>query len=201
MTPTEAGKIVKLVLSAYPTQRQKFSDEDTRAMTATYIAQLGDLPFDATMAAAGRLVNTSKWMPSVADIRGSVVLVRDGALRDGGEAYDDIRKAIGRYGRDRVPGKDFEFADPIVAKVVDALGWKELCNSTDQTADRARTMDTYERMRDREQADQIAGTTTTKRLGGATPKRIAGPEAKGLGDLIKGLLPNGENEDDAEDDE
>jgi len=55
-----------------------------------------------------------------------------------------VLKAISRAGRNRTPGVDFDFRDPLVLEAVRALGWVQLCDSENQVADRARFVELYD---------------------------------------------------------
>lgn len=161
MTSAESAEAITLILSAYPTQRQRMSQDDVRGMYAAYAAGLSDLPFDAARAGITKLVKTSKWMPTIAEIRAATVTARDGRAREGAEGWQDILQAVGRYGGNRTPGVDFEFSDPITARVVRAFGWREICQSENQIADRARVIELYEQLAEHDAIDRYSGASTT----------------------------------------
>lgn len=144
MTPTEAGDIVGLLLASYPTQRQRMTREDSAAMTKAYASALQDLDATAARAAVSALVLTEAWIPTIAAIRLKAAELGGGRRRTSGEAWGDVVDAMRRYGSHRAPGVDFEFGDPLVADCVRRLGWRDLCASENQVADRAHFMRMYE---------------------------------------------------------
>lgn len=158
MNANETKSIFRLVIAGWPTQRQKLSDEDITQMAMLYTAGLADLDYEAARAAVVRIARTAKWMPTIADICEAVMVVQTGHRRTGAEAWGDVLKAIRKYGWVRSPGLDFRFDDPIVARVVNALGWQDLCHSEGAmiAADRARFIESYEQIRDQERADRAA---------------------------------------------
>lgn len=162
MTVDDAIQAVKLILASYPSQRQRMSEEDTRGMYSAYTAGLADLPFDIVRIGITRLVKSSKWMPTIAEIRGAAVTARDGRAREGAEGWGDALTAIGKYGQNRVPGKDFEFADPLVDRVIHAIGWRELCVSEFQPADRKRFIELYEQLAEHDAIDRVSGMPAPK---------------------------------------
>jgi hypothetical protein len=74
-----------------------------------------------------RHVVESPHFPTVADI---CRLVREERLgpQDAAEAWEEVRRAFGRCGRDREP----TWSTPAIAGAVEAIGWRELCNTLDE---------------------------------------------------------------------
>lgn len=162
MTVDESIQAVKLILASYPSQRQRMSAEDIRGMYSTYAVGVIDLPFDIVSLGITKLVKTSKWMPTIAEIRGAAVTTRDGRAREGAEGWGDVRAAIDKYGSYRVPGKDFEFCDPLVDRAVHAIGWRELCLSEFQISDRKWFIELYEQLAEHDAIDRVSGMPPTK---------------------------------------
>jgi hypothetical protein len=71
-------------------------------------------------------------------------------VRAGGEGWSDVLAAVSRYGYYREPA----FGDPLVARCVTALGWKNLCTSENAIADRARFIELYDRLAAQERREQ-----------------------------------------------
>lgn len=120
-----------------------------------YENMLADLERQAAHRAVSRLINTSKWLPTIAEIRAAAVELEHGARRAGAEAWGDVNEAIRKFGRYGVP----EFSDPLVAECVRSFGWLSLCDSTNDTADRARFIELYESLAERSRRDQVAGSS------------------------------------------
>ncbi len=140
MTRSESAKLVACLLAAFPS---------TRATTATsevYERMLADLDYLVANAAVERLLATSRFMPSISEIRGACLDLTHGTMRAGGEAWGDMLKAVSRWGSYRTPGADFQFQDPLVAKCVASMGWSNLCLSENQVADRSRFIALYDEL-------------------------------------------------------
>lgn len=102
---------------------------------------LSDIDGDLLRASALKIISTSKWFPSVAELREAALdIAEPNGRRTGLEAWGDVVAAFhrdgGQYGNP-------QFDDPIASEVVRMLGWQTLCLSEDQTADRARFIDGY----------------------------------------------------------
>lgn len=147
MTKTEAAKVVAHLLALWT---QTAVGVETKRL---YEQHLVDLEFEATVVAIDRLAKTAKWLPSVAEIRETVVDVTHGPKRLGGEAYGDVIAEIRRVGAYGVP----RFEDPAVAESVAAMGWRALCLGENEASDRARFVDLYEGLQDRARADVAVG--------------------------------------------
>lgn len=140
MTKAEVTKLVAVMCAAFPTAKV------TADTCAIYERMLADLEYPVANAAVEQLLATARFMPTVAEIRERCLAISSGEVKPGGEAWGLVLKAIGRYGRNRSPGTDFHFADPVTHDCVTALGWRELCDSEMQGADRARFIELYDRL-------------------------------------------------------
>lgn len=187
MTKSEAHRLVMGLCATYPSQVAKLDKNQLRTMAAIYAKCLVDLEFTATAKAVERLAKSSRWMPTIADIRAEVGEVCHGQRRAGGEAWGDVLRAVGRHGHNRTPGVDFQFDDPLVADCVGHLGWTEICRSEIQAADRARFIELYDQLaRGERKLAQISPGGTTPKLRGADGGPAALPVAEVLRALTEG---------------
>jgi hypothetical protein len=186
----EVREVLKLIGAAYPTQRQRMSNDDVRAMAAVYTAGLLDLDFGRVRAAVDRLVKSSKWIPTIAEIREAAVDVAHGTRVPGGEAWGKCLAMIRRYGSHRHPGADFPVDDPILLATISSFSWRDLCHGDNAAADRARFIELYDQLAKGERKEAaIAPNATSKAL--PSPHRTEEPRA--MRELVHGLLPTGES--------
>jgi len=186
VTVEQSVEILRLIGASYPTQRQRMTREDARAMAAAYTAGLLDLDFERARAAVNRLVKASKWIPTIAEIREAAVDVAHGSRAPGGEAWGQCLKLIRRYGSHRWPGIDFEVGDPVLLATIRALGWLDLCQSDNPHADRARFIELYDQLAQGERKEAAIAPGATSR---ALPQRTT--EQRRISELVPGLLPEG----------
>lgn len=142
MTESEARTLVAIAVAACPTQGGKMGRDQIAAMGAAWTMLLEDIEYAEGVAALKRWLATSHWLPAPAQIRAIVAEAKHGRRRPGGDAWGDVLSEVGRTGRYRSP----RFADPIVARAVDALGWVQICDSENVIADRARFVELYDRL-------------------------------------------------------
>lgn len=176
MTDKQVRQLVALLLGAFP--HAKANEYTVKA----YERMLLDLDAKAASAALEHLMATSKYMPTIAEIRAAVAEMQRGPVKAGGEAWGDVLRAIGRFGYYRLP----QFDDPVTAKCVDAFGWTNLCLSENQEADRARFIQLYDRLAAQERTETVTGALPAVKAMRQMRSGNAQPIAK--------LLPNGGEE-------
>lgn len=146
MNRTEAGRVVASMMAASPTQAAKLDRARVESMINTYADLLDDISYEHANAALRVLLQTRTWMPSVAEIRATVIELVRGPVRASGDAWGSVLDSIRRYGAYRSPGVDFQFQDPLVARCVASMGWQSLCLSESSVADRSRFCDLYDKL-------------------------------------------------------
>jgi hypothetical protein len=147
VTKVEAAQLMAMLVAQWP---QSTVSSKTSQL---YEAHLLDLDFQAAQVAVSRIAKTTRWLPTVAEIREVTCDVIHGPKRLGGEAWGDVLAEIRRVGAYDVP----KFKDPATAECVRLLDWRGLCLGTNEVADRARFVELYEGLQDRARLDVIAG--------------------------------------------
>lgn len=116
--------------------------------------QLQDIPYEAAEAILSKWVATNKWSPSVADIREAYAEITSGGQSpDWGEAWEQTMTAIRRFGSYDESGA-LESLPPLTRETVRRLGYKSLCWSENQVADRANFRQVYEILEKRQTEDR-----------------------------------------------
>jgi|GEM_PF-965915 len=172
MTPVEAAKAVALLAAAYPAARWS---EQTGQI---YEQMLADLDFEVAKQAVMRLVCTSKFLPTIAELReaaGDIVL---GPCRNGIDAWGDVTMAIRRVGSYGTP----TFKDSLVGECVRIMGWRYLCLAeTSEAADRARFAELYTDLQRRQRTANLSEPGRLlpegRREQRSTPKELAARNA------------------------
>lgn len=123
-----------------------------------WFRQLQDIPYPVAEATLNKWVATNKWSPSIAEIRELAAEIQNGKLPDWGEAWEETRKAIKRFGFYR-PKEALESLRPLTRETVKRLGFTNLCLSENEAVDRANFRNNYEIIAKREQQAQILPLT------------------------------------------
>jgi hypothetical protein len=143
MTPADAAKLVTVALAAYPTPASFLGPEAVEDMTTAWHLVLCDLEYRDAQAALVRYMATCPdKLPGPGHLRRIASEAVTGRARTGLDAWGDVKRAIGSVGRYRQPA----FADPLVARCVEAIGWVAICDSEDEMVERAHFVRAYDAM-------------------------------------------------------
>jgi hypothetical protein len=142
-SPAFIAKTIGGLVLAYP------SANIPEATMHVYAKALADLSEPVLDLACTQIVATSKWFPTVAELREAAAAVQmdAGATLTAGEAWGEALHTIRMLGYYEKP----VFSNPLIAKCVEAMGgWKYLSESEDTMADRAHFMKTWDAVQKRE---------------------------------------------------
>ena len=88
-----------------------------------------DTDYESFRQAVKRIIPKSKYMPSIAELRGEVVKITNPVLQlNVDDEWEKVIKAIRVHGT-YITGEEFEKFEPITAKVVKTIGWRKMCMS------------------------------------------------------------------------
>lgn len=149
MDKKEFGLFASALRTYYPREQILPNKE---AMELWY-RELKDIPYLVAETSLRKWVSTNKWSPSIAEIREMVANVQNGQIPDWGEAWEQVRNAIRRYGYYQQK-KAMDSLDPLTRRCVEMIGFVNLCMSENQVADRANFRQCYEVLAQREQTRQ-----------------------------------------------
>lgn len=141
MTAEEFETIALAVKAAYPNSNVL---PDKYAMKTWYRA-LGDLDFHVAENAVWEHISTSPFPPSIAEVREKYAARLLPAVPDWGTAWEEVQRAIRRFGIYR---EDEAVASMgrMTAAAVRRMGFGNLCMSDNAVADRAHFQRIYEGM-------------------------------------------------------
>jgi hypothetical protein len=151
MKPSESASLVAMLMAAFPAAT--YSEQTIRV----YEQMVLDLDFELAKRAIHALIATARFLPAVSEIRAAAVDVADGPRLLGVEAWGHVCDAIRRVGVYHDP----VFSDPLTAECVELMGWQHLCKSPNDAADRARFVELYNGLGERERRGKVVG-----RIGG-----------------------------------
>ncbi len=158
MKKSEVAELVVVLFSAFPNAKV------TEETNAAYERYLEDLDRERASAAVQRLIGTSRFLPSIAEIREAAAGVVLGPVRSGSEAWGDALEAVRRVGWCGNP----RFKDPLVKEALRLWGgWQEFCASPeDDPGGRARFIDLYDQLARRERNDSASAVKLPTPKGG-----------------------------------
>lgn len=137
MRASEVVRVVELLQGAYPRQ------EIPKSTLSVYVMALADLDVEDCLRAVTRHVQTSKWFPTIAEIR-ELVAEAITELPEPEFAWREVREALGRDTAGQpVPA----WSCPEIREAVAVLGWGTLVNTRNIAIERERWIKTYSRLR------------------------------------------------------
>jgi hypothetical protein len=141
----------------------------TKATLTAYSQILEDIPADLLQAAAKDVGSRSTFFPAAAEIRQAAFDLKERAagVPTAYEAWAEVLHACRHYGANNPP----EFSHPLIVQATASVGgYRQLCYSTDHTADRARFIDAYDRLANRQRTEE----RTLPQIGAYVAKQLAG---------------------------
>ena len=142
--------------------------------------QLQDIPYALAEAALNKWVATNKWSPSIADIREMTAGIKNGETPDWGEGWENVCRAIRRYGSYNAEAA-LESLDELTRACVKRLGYMELCMSENPMSDRANFRMIYEQLAARKKVEAqmpVSLTVMIEKLRDEQKKLCAAAEAE-----------------------
>jgi hypothetical protein len=162
MTKQECAVLVGMIASAYP------SWKPTQETVAVYVELLVDLDGNEAQNALRSLLMASEFPPSVAAIRKKVLESQDGLPLTKSDAWELVMSKVRRYGIYERPN----FEDETVSQVVHAIGYRELCMSTNTDTIRAQFFRLYEEQAQKHLEEKLSSISFQTQIEGSRAKEI-----------------------------
>lgn len=152
MTRDEVKKVMAAVLILWPNSSTAPRGFEALAVDV-WMNMIGDLDADSVLAALQIIATTpdTAFAPPVGIIRERTLdVIADASgtrLLSAGEAWAEVRDRVARVGRSGVP----VFSQDAVINAVDSMGWRSICDSTNEAASWAHFRRVYETYAGRQQ--------------------------------------------------
>lgn len=162
MNKQEGAVLVGMIASAYP------SWKPTGETVAVYVELLLDLDAIESQIALRSLLMASEFPPTVASIRRKVLELQDGLPLTKNEAWELVMFQVRKYGTNHRPAIE----DRIVAQVVHAIGYREICLSTNIDTIRAQFLRLYEEEAEKQLQEKLSSVSFRPELESYRGKEI-----------------------------
>lgn len=139
MDKKEFANIVSAIKTAYPASQIL----DSEQAIELWYKMLADLDYKACQMAVLEIISTSKFPPSIAEIREKCSQLIAPPIKDWSEAWEDVIRSIGKYGMYQTQEALSSF-DELTRKCVNRIGYVNICMSENIAADRANFRMIYE---------------------------------------------------------
>lgn len=122
MTAEQFDIIRAIIKSAYPS----FNIMPDKYSIKLWYTMLGDLDYSLCETALQELIATHTYPPQISEIRAKCAEYTAPQLKDAGEAWEDVQKAIQKYGYYRSDEAMESLSGP-TKQAVERIGFRELC--------------------------------------------------------------------------
>ena len=126
---------------------------DSKEQLKFWYEMLSDLDYNLAEIAVKTLISESPHAPTISDIRKAAAQTKE-ELPVSATAWGEVTKAIKSYGYYQQE-KALESMSPLTREVVKYIGFRELCLSESQMADRAHFQKMFDSMIKREQHERV----------------------------------------------
>lgn len=142
---SEVSKLLTIMADMYP----KFEVSDLKV--ALWYDMIGDLSYEVAQTALKKVMLTSHYPPTVADIRKAAaeIIQSDKDIMDAGKAWGEVQNAISKWGFYE-PEKALDMLSPLTRKVAEQISWREICCSENIGVVRGQFMKMYNTLESRE---------------------------------------------------
>ena len=144
----DTAEVVAVISAAYP------NFNATEYTVEIYYQTLKDLSAELLKAATLQAVSEPgrKFAPSVGEIRGTILEIRkmQAGVPSSFQAWGEVRQAMIDVGSYNKP----EFSSGFITEAVKIMGWRNLCLSENDVADRAHFSKIYDQLLERAEANE-----------------------------------------------
>ena len=170
------AEIIKLIGICSINYRNWPEEGKEEAVISLWTKMLEDTEYFIAEAAVEKFLAESVYPPTIADIRARIADLTVIKEKTAIEAWDDVKTAIRKFGWYRA-NEAMQSLGGVTHKVVDAIGFKTLCISENEMADRAHFLKVYDTLAAREREDALMLPSTRMAM-----ERIHGADGR---DYIK----------------
>lgn len=132
MTRDEVAQILALIKIAFPVSTE------SREKLDLWYALIGDIPFADAKKALYYVLNTNKFEPKPADIRGAVSSMQTSNMPTAEQAWGEVLRKANIY------AKHISWSHPFIAEAVGIIGLRTICESETIGVERAHFFKAYD---------------------------------------------------------
>lgn len=133
---------------AYPKFYNNLLQEQRKLTVDLWTKMLSDVTAEEVTLAVNKIIATSEWPPTIAEVRKVISEIQKGSAKEAGEAWGEVSAAIRKFGYLREK-EALESMSEETRKAVEFMNWQVICRSENLIADRAHFFKVYEAIRKR----------------------------------------------------
>lgn len=154
MTREEVIQVLAILKANYSGALKDMTRQEAEGKINLWITMFADTNKEIMNLAIQKIIATSKYFPTVAEVREVIAEINTGYILDGGAAWGEVITAIRNYGQYREL-QALESMSDMTKTVVQRMGWRDLCLSEDTEIDRAHFLKIYQAEEKRQKEKNI----------------------------------------------
>jgi hypothetical protein len=164
LTNQQISALIALTAANFPNMQER----EMRPTANLWKELLGDMPFEVAKAAIIKVLATTKFWPTVAEIREAAAQLTGPQIISPAEAWALVERANDNYGYYR-PIEGMKTLPPLVQTTIRALGgFRDVCASENVGVTRGQFMKMYEQYAVREKEMSVLPESVKQFIGGVT---------------------------------
>jgi hypothetical protein len=157
MNKQETTKIIGVLMMAYPRYADNYKDINKLNSTIDLWCELlGDIPYNVANIVIQKLILTSEFPPTIADIRKQVANITNKEHLDSASAWGEVQKSVTSYGWNKYEEMKENVSNKTL-QVIGMIGWTNICMcELDQLNTlRSQFMRMYDSVNERSKKDEL----------------------------------------------
>lgn len=159
----QQSEVVKLVAVCSVNYRNWPDPNNLEKLVALWAKMLAEYDYFIVAAAVEKYLAESPYPPTIADIMKRITDITIAKEKTAIEAWGDVGQAIRRYGSYNET-LALDMLTALTRKVVKSMGYRELCLSENEMADRAHFLKVYDTLAAREREDALMLPSTKEAI-------------------------------------
>ena len=131
ITKKDIVDTITLLKITYPNSLKEFKDDELKLMIEVWTKDFKDTPKEEFNKAIQNIRNTSKFFPSVSDIKEQIAKNKIEKISSAEEEWQNVLSAVRMYGSYREQ-EALESLKPYTAKITKYIGYYRICTSTQE---------------------------------------------------------------------
>lgn len=131
ITKKDIVDTITLLKITYPNSLKEFRDNELKLMIEVWTKDFKDTPKEEFNKAIQNIRNTSKFFPSVSDIKEQIAKNKIEKISSAEEEWQNVLSAVRMYGSYREQ-EALESLKPYTAKITKYIGYYRICTSTQE---------------------------------------------------------------------
>lgn len=163
MTREDIVQFLAVLQANYSGALKDITRQEAEGKINLWMTMFADTDKEIMNLAIQKIIATSKYFPTVAEVREVLAEINNIRVIDAGEAWGEVISAIRNYGWNK-EGEAMKSMSENTRNVVKRMGWMNLCKSENIMTDRAHFLKMYETEEKRQKEKNVLPFTVLQKI-------------------------------------